>query len=164
MPTAAAGSRALALATLVAAATAGLAGGCGRTEYIRPTPSFLDLEEPGSDYAQRMTTAEGVVISVRDLDNAQEGSLDFWVAAIKRRLRTVRGYALLGEQEARAATGQAGKQLRFGHDESGGPYFYWITVFVSGDRVFVVEAGGKKEAFEAASAEIEQAIAAFRVP
>ena len=137
---------------------------CGGTasHLVAPT-NFLELDEPGESYAQRATSAEGVVLAVREVETAPYGPLAFWVEAIKRRMRNVRGYALVEERDVRAASGEAGKQLRFGHDESGGPYHFWLTVFVTDDYVFVVEAGGKKDLFEAAQPEIERAIAGYRV-
>lgn len=111
----------------------------------------------------RATTADGVVIGVREIQNPRHGSGDFWVDAIRNRLRRDAGYALTSEADLRAASGHAGHQLRFGHDESSRPYVYWVTVFVTPDRVFVVEAGGRREHFEAAQARVESAISTFRV-
>ncbi len=150
------------VATLLAASL--LLGACGgAASHLTPPPNFIDLSEPGDSYTQRATSAEGVVMAVREVDNDPYGPLAFWVEAIKRRMRTVRGYALLEEKDVRAASGEAGKQLRFGHDESGGPYFFWLTVFVTDHNVFVLEAGGKKDVFEAAQPEVERAIAAYRI-
>lgn len=154
--------RYLLLAPLVAAAL--LLAACGGTaSNLTPPANFLELEEPGESYSQRATSAEGVVVAVREVDNDPYGPLAFWVEAIKRRMRTVRGYALIEEKDVRAASGEAGKQLRFGHDESGGPYFFWLTIFVTDDYVFVLEAGGKKDVFEAAQPQVERAIAAYRI-
>lgn len=154
--------RHLLLAPLVAIAL--LLAACGGTaSNLTPPTNFLELEEPGESYSQRATSAEGVVVAVREVDNDPYGPLAFWVEAIKRRMRTVRGYALIEEKDVRAASGEAGKQLRFGHDESGGPYFFWLTIFVTDDYVFVLEAGGKKDVFEAAQPQVERAIAAYRI-
>ena len=149
------------LAALLASVSLTACGGTA-SHLVAPT-NFLELDEPGESYAQRATSAEGVVLAVREVENAPYGPLAFWVEAIKRRMRNVRGYALVEERDVRAASGEAGKQLRFGHDESGGPYHFWLTVFVTDDYVFVVEAGGKKDLFEAAQPEIERAIAGYRV-
>lgn len=144
-------------------ALAALLGGCGTASHLTPPTNFLELDEPGDSYTQRATSAEGVVMAVREVDNDPYGPLAFWVEAIKRRMRTVRGYALVEEKDVRAASGEAGKQLRFGHDESGGPFFFWLTIFVTNDNVLVLEAGGKKDVFEAAQPQIERAIAAYTI-
>lgn len=145
-------------------AAAPLLAACGGTaSHLTAPPNFIELDEPGESYSQRATSAEGVVMAVREIDNDQHGPLAFWVEAIKRRMRTVRGYALVEEKDVRAASGEAGKQLRFGHDEAGGPYFFWLTIFVTHDNVFVLEAGGKKDVFEAAQPQVERAIAAYSI-
>jgi hypothetical protein len=150
------------LAALLATALP-LAACGGTASHLTPPTNFIELDEPGESYSQRATSAEGVVMAVREVDNDPYGPLAFWVEAIKRRMRTVRGYALVEEKDVRAATGEAGKQLRFGHDEAGGPYHFWLTIFVTDDNVLVLEAGGKKDVFEAAQAEVERAIAAYRI-
>jgi len=152
-----------ALSSALCAALLALAACGGTASHLTAPTNFLELEEPGESYSQRATSAEGVVMAVREVDNDPYGPLAFWVEAIKRRMRTVRGYALLEEKDVRAASGEAGKQLRFGHDESGGPYHFWLTIFVTEGHVFVLEAGGKKDVFEAAQPQVERAIAAYRI-
>jgi len=152
-----------ALSSALGAALIALAACGGTASHLTAPTNFLELEEPGESYSQRATSAEGVVMAVREVDNDPYGPLAFWVEAIKRRMRTVRGYALLEEKDVRAASGEAGKQLRFGHDESGGPYHFWLTIFVTEGHVFVLEAGGKKDVFEAAQPQVERAIAAYRI-
>lgn len=154
--------RSFVLAALLTA-TPLLAACGGAASHLTPPTSFLELEEAGESYSQRATSAEGVVMAVREVDNDPYGPLAFWVEAIKRRMRTVRGYALVEEKDVRAASGEVGKQLRFGHDESGGPYHFWLTIFVTDGHVFVLEAGGKKEVFEAAQPQVEAAIASYRI-
>lgn len=136
------------------------ASGCGAAFDMQPPPDFVELDEDTS-YDLRATNAQGVVISVRELDNDPEGSVTFWLDAIKNRMRTVRGYALVEEHDVRAQGGATGKQLRFGRDEGTQPYVYWITVFVTDNHIFVVEAGGKRDDFEHVRPQIERAIAAF---
>ncbi len=60
-------------------------------------------------------------------------------------------------------SGLDGKQLRFGHDESGKPHLYYVTIFLTEDYIFLLEAGGTKELMEKGSAGLDQAIDGFRV-
>lgn len=136
--------------------------GCGAASHITPPPNFLASDDDQEGYEQRATSAEGVVIATREIDNEHEGTLAFWVQAIKQRMQQTRGYALTGESDVRIASGQTGKQLRFGHDETGGPYVYWLNVFVENDHVFIVEAGGKQDLFTAAQSQVEHAISTYR--
>lgn len=146
-----------------AAALAMLSGGCGSGATIQEPADFVVLEDDQGGYEQRATSAHGVVLAVRDLDNEVEGNLRFWVDAIKNRLRTRGGYALLEESEVRSASGHTGHQMRYGRDESGASYHYWVTVFVTADRIVLVEAGGKRDIFEEAQPEVEQAVATVRL-
>ena len=82
---------------------------------------------------------------------------------MRNTLRMHGGYALLEEVEVKAASNEAGKQLRFGRDEDGQTFLYWITLFVTPHRVYVIEAGGRKDRFEAAAAGVEAALASIRL-
>jgi hypothetical protein len=138
---------------------------CTRSFDIETPDSFVELDEGRhSRYDYRATTADGVVISVRALENDRHGSTDFWAEAIRTKLRDGRGYALLEEEDI-TTRGYRGKQMRFGRDESGHTYRYWISLFVRDQgrnpMVWVIEAGGEQEAFEARQEEIEQLLGSF---
>jgi hypothetical protein len=143
-----------------------LASGCGAGFTVRAPDDFVSLDDAsthGRGYAMRATSADGVVVGVRALDNDRHGSTEFWVEAIRNRLRRDQGYALVSEADVSAASGQRGHQMRFGHDDGGHPYVYWVTVFVTHDRIFVVEAGGRRDRFEPATGEVESAIGTFAI-
>lgn len=131
---------------------------------LRPPEHFVELEEPEwSGFALRAVNADGVVLGVREVDNDPSGSLTFWTDAIRNRLRTVRGYALVEERSVKAATGQVGHQLLLGRDEGSQTYDYWVTVFVTDRRVLVVEAGGRREEFDRVQHAIRRAIDGFEI-
>jgi hypothetical protein len=134
--------------------------GCGRSFDIKTPRRFVELDEDYSDYDYRATTADGVVVGVReiDIDSDKGGSLDFWVEAIEQRMRQVGGYALLEKKAARGGGGLRGKQLRFGRDEGERPYRFWVTVFLDGDTLYVIEAGGQEEVFHRAERDVEAMI------
>ncbi|UJR81302.1 serine/threonine protein kinase [Sandaracinus amylolyticus] len=141
-------------------------GACGPHFGIDTPDDFVSLDEGTQQqrgYAMRATTADGVVIAVREIDDPRRGTRDFWVEAIRNRLRRAGGYALLEEEDIRAASGDTGHQMRFGRDESGRPYAYWITVFVREGRVTVVEAGGRREVFDEEVEDVRRAIASIRI-
>lgn len=126
---------------------------------LRPPEHFVELEEPEwSGFALRAVNADGVVLGVREVDNDPHGTLTFWTDAIRNRLRTVRGYALVEERSVKAATGQTGHQLLLGRDEGSQTYDYWVTVFVTERRVLVVEAGGRREEFDRVQHAVRRAI------
>ena len=148
---------------LCAAALAALTAGCGHAFELETPRNFVFLDEDSEMYAERTTSANGIVIAVREIDNDNEGNLDFWTEAIRNHVRVGKGYALLSEAEVRAASGERGKQMRFGHDENRHPYLYWITLFVTDDHVFLIEAGGRRDNFERAQPQIERALARFSI-
>ena len=138
---------------------------CGCRGFdLEPPPDFVELEEPEwSGYALRTTSAHGVVIGVRELDNTVEGTLSFWLDAVKERVRTGRGYALVEERPLPAASGEEGRLLRFGREEGSTAYAYWLGLWVTPSRVFVVEAGGKRDEFQKVEAEVRAALEGFRI-
>jgi len=153
--------------TIVAALLVACAAGAGCRPFNLETPAaFIELEDQDDhDYYYRSTTADGVVVAIQALPNKQRGSLSFWSEAVRNKLRDARGYALLEEEDVRAQGGMPGKQMRFGRDEAGHTFRYWVTVFVRHEgrspRVWVIEAGGEQEVFEARQAEIERLVASF---
>jgi hypothetical protein len=142
-------------------ATTLLVGACGASFEAAPPPGFVELEEEDGAYAHRALSADGLVIAVREIEHEPKGELAFWVRAIENRMRQRGGYALLDTRDVSCWSGQQGKQLRFGHDEGDQPHLYTVTVFVTDDYIYVLEAGGSKELMEKHAAEIEQAITGF---
>lgn len=123
-----------------------LSVGCGGTNFYAPTPpGFVLLEDQEPTYHYRSTSADGVVIAVREIEHQPKGDREFWVQAIRNRMRERAGYALLDTQEVATKGGLEGSQLQFGHDEKGQSMLYTITVFVTQDHIFLLEFGGSKE-------------------
>jgi hypothetical protein len=73
------------------------------------------------------------------------------------------GCALLDEVDVTSGDGVKGKQLRFGHDQdSGKPHLYYVSIFVTSDWIFLVEAGGNKEQVTKNNATLGAALRGFR--
>jgi hypothetical protein len=140
-----------------------LAGGCGHHFELTVPDDFVVLDDDNSSYAMRATSAHGIVMAVRELDNDPKGNLAFWVDAIRNKVRMNGGYALVEERDVTAGSGQSGKQLRFGRDQNGVAFRYWVTVFVGDSRIHVVEVGGREEIFTEAEPRIERAIAGLQI-
>lgn len=143
-----------ALVTLFASA------GCRPFKPATP-PGFVDFSEKYEDHEYRATTADGLVLGIRAFDNEPKGEIGFWLRAIENRMRDTSGYALLETRDVKDIHGNPGKQLRFGHDESGVPHLYYVTVFVNDDHVFLLEAGGTKDLVEKHADQIEWSVANF---
>jgi hypothetical protein len=134
--------------------------GCRPFKPATPT-GFVDLSDKYDDHEYRATTADGMVLGIRAFENKPKGELAFWVRVIENRMRDTSGYALLDSKEAKDRAGNVGKTLRFGHDESGVPHLYYLTVFTTDDHVFLIEAGGTKELVEKHQEQIAWAITNF---
>lgn len=118
--------------------------GCGRSFVPATPPGFVELNHlyEGNEY--RAATADGVVLGIRAIQNEPKGDAGFWLRAIENRMRDMGGYALLDKREVKNRGGLTGTQLRFGHDEGKSPHLYWISLFVTDERVYLLEAGGTK--------------------
>ena len=132
---------------------------------IKTAPGFLQLKEEGSSYAYRATTPERVVVAVRVEEVEGDGSddLSFWTRALTLQMHDANGYALLETHDVQSLDGVKGKQLRFGHDEDGKPFSYWLTFFPNGKKLVLVEAGGMKTQFDAAASSVQWMIQSVRV-
>jgi len=135
--------------------------GCGRSFTPATPPGFVDLGDRYGEDEYRATTADGLVLGVRAFDNDPPAELTFLVRALENRMRGSGGYALLGQSEVKARTGLVGKQLTFGHDENGEPHLYMVTLFVTPDTVFLLEAGGTKDQVEKAKDQITWSVKNF---
>lgn len=134
--------RSLFIAPLLLLATA-----CGSAFTAATPPGFVEVDDHHYDdrYDYRATSADGLVLAVRSVDNEEGGTLEFWTRAVENQLRTQGGYALLEQVDVKTRAGQTGKQLRFGLDQETTPHLYYLTLFVTEDRVYIHEAGGSKE-------------------
>lgn len=124
-------------------------------------PGFVELEDRYGSNEYRATTADGVVLGIRAFDNDPKGERAFWVRALENRMRDVGGYALLEKREVKNRGGLSGTELRFGHDEGDEPYLYRMTVFITDDRVFVLEAGGPRAQMERLAEQIDWSVKNF---
>ena len=96
-------------------------------------------------------------------ENQPHGNLSFWVGAIDRQLRRTGFVAAAKPSPVTNGAGETGTLLRYDRANGGTPDRYWIAVFVSGDEVWCVEAGGDADRFDAGvKAAVERAIASMK--
>jgi hypothetical protein len=152
-------NRLLPLALLVAAAC-----GCGKPAiHVDTAPGLVELDGHIFPYEYRALAPEGVVMAARSIDTHDRGDLAFWARATTLRVKELEGYALLGVEDVHARDGTPGRELRFGHDESGKPYLYTVRLFVSRGRLVVLEAGGPRAEVERYHASLDWMMASVRV-
>jgi hypothetical protein len=129
---------------------------CHPNAQLQAPEGFAQLDGQKS-YDWRAASAQGVVLAVRTEPNEPRANVDFWADAIDVRLRRG-GYTAEARKDVKSASGVDGKQLRYSRVEDQRIYRYWLTVFVTGDRVYVVEAGGDKDSFDPAEKLVERAV------
>jgi hypothetical protein len=140
----------------------GAACGCGKSFQLPTAPGFVKLEDQEPAYDYRATTADGVVIGVREIKHEPKGDTAFWVQAIKNQMRSMAGYALLETKDVATKAGLKGSQLRFGHDEKGEPLLYYVTVFVTDKYIFLVEFGGSKAQMDRQAQQLDWVLENFQ--
>lgn len=149
--------RARAMRLLVTLGALLVATGCGRPFDVKTGQDFAELKKQKDEgYDYRAMTPEGVAVSVRAIENETHADLGFWSKGVLLKLREQDGYALLGEDAVQDQNGTPGKRLRFARDEDKKVFDYWVTLYLAQGRVFVVESGGARAAFEKAKPTVER--------
>jgi hypothetical protein len=122
------------------------------------TPSGFATLEGSSAYSYRATNAKGVVLATRTEPNAVKANTEFWAETLDAKLRD-KGYVADGaSRNVKTAKGLSGTQLRYLTTKNGRDHRYWVTVFATKSKVFVVEAAGDKEPFDKSVAVVDSAI------
>lgn len=138
-----------------------LGAGCNHTFDARTPDGFVELPDQTA-YEYRATSADGLVVAVREIDHDPQGSLAFWKRVVENSMRQRGGYAVLGERKIETASGLAGVQLRFGHDEGKTPHVYLVSIVPTSSMLYLVEAGGTKEQVDAHQKELDEAVLGLR--
>jgi hypothetical protein len=140
----------------------GMVSGCSKPFAIQTPSGFIELndQEPGYDY--RSFNDNSVVLSVKAIKHDPKGDLSSWSKLIEKKLKNEKGYAVLDRSDVQSANGVPGKQMRFGQDMGKVPYIYMVTVFVTKDYIYLLEAGGTKEQMTADMASVEGAVRSFQ--
>lgn len=138
-----------------------VAAGCGAGAQLT-TPSGFGVLDDQKEYVYRATSPDGVVLAIRGEPNELRANLEFWADALDRKLRN-QSYTPDGEPAAaRSSAGIPGKQLRYTMIVNGRPHRYWLTVFVTEGKVWMVEAGGDKDRFTGKTEDaVKKAIESF---
>lgn len=142
---------------LATVALGGAATGCTHGARLSTPAGFAILEESGG-YSYRATSAKGVVLATRTEPNDVKANTEFWAETLDAKLRD-KGYVAAGTRNVKTARGLAGTQLRYTTTKDGREHRYWVTVFATAKKVFVVEAAGDVVPFDKSAAVVENAIA-----
>ena len=138
-------------------------GGCTSRAHLTTPAGFAQIDGGKFDY--RATNPDGVVVGVRSHKNAVHGNLDFWTRVLSKSLEDQAYKPEVGKaRNIKSADGVEGRQIRYTLASGGREEKYWLTLFVTDDRVYVVEAGGDTAYFDQDVApKIEEAIASLKM-
>lgn len=139
------------------------AAACGRSYSVAAAPGFVKLDKEQGPYDWRAVAPDGVAVAMRVVPLDDRADLAFWVHAVTLRMRETEGYALVAEHDVTSRDGTAGKELVFGHDESGKPFLYRVRVFLGKKDLYVVEAGGTKEQMDRYGASVDWMLASVKL-
>ena len=125
-------------------------------------PSGFATLDSDDAYSYRATNAQGVTLGVRTEDNAVKANVDFWAESLDLRLRNS-GYAFKAQDVSRTHGGLVGKQIRYEVTREGREQSYWLTIFATEKKVYVVEAAGDKDSFDGAAPMVAAAIESLKI-
>ncbi len=130
---------------------------CSRGARLETPNGFATLGDD-DHYSYRATSARGVVLATRTQPNDVKANTEFWAEALDLRLKD-KGYVAESTRSVKTAKGLSGTQMRYVTSRHGREHRYWLTVFATKSKVYVVEAAGDKEPFDKAAATVDSAIA-----
>jgi hypothetical protein len=134
--------------------------GCASVAKLDTPSGFATLESDDA-FAYRALSAKGVVVATRTEKNELKGNTEFWAESIDQKLLRA-GYIKQSEKTVKASSGLEGRQLRYTVERNGREHRYWVTVFLKGKRVVVVEAAGDTQHFVPLEATLERTITTLR--
>jgi hypothetical protein len=147
------------LVALLFSLAAFAAAACSHGGRLETPSGFATLGED-STFSYRATSARGVVLATRTHDNDVKANTEFWTEALDLKLKD-KGYVADGTKSVKTARGLEGTQLRYTTTKNGRAHRYWVTVFATKSKVFLVEAAGDKEPFDKTVHAVEHAIASL---
>jgi len=130
--------------------------GCTHGATLVTPGGFANLGD-GDHFSYRAANAKGVVLATRTEDNDMKANTEFWAEALDVKLRS-KGYTAEAPRTVKTSRGLEGTQLRYTTTHDGRAHRYWVTVFATSSKVYVVEAAGDKEPFDQQLAVVENAI------
>lgn len=126
--------------------------GCGPTMDVPGGFARVD-----GHHDMRLASPEGVVIAVNSHRNrGPRGDLQFWAGALEARVQST--YSNVERAPITSDDGVEGVQIRASTSRAGRTHEYWATIFVTGRRVVLVEAGGDEAHLGRHAEEVQAAI------
>lgn len=136
-----------------------LALGC---TTVNPPGGYASTDRTGR-YDYKAISTNGHIFTMRAIDNddKQNGTLTYWTDSTKNQLTLSKGYELKEQGDFRCGKGP-GKWLLFGYKYKGQDYLYITGLVVDGDTIYVMEAAGPTDKFEAELANVRKAFESLK--
>ena len=117
-----------------------MAWACGPNSTVTVPDGYVALDEDdlGDDIAQKLISADGAMVIVRERENDPYGTLEFWSEALEREITEGRGYELV-TKESLSAGGVPGQVLEFKGAYQEKIYLYHVALFATEDSIVTVE-------------------------
>jgi hypothetical protein len=138
-----------------------LVGLAGCQSFAVKTPDGFVKYRDSSDYYLAVSPENSLIV-VRSRENDPRGSLEYWKETLKRDFTKVRKYKLLGEARVENAQGKKGAQMRFMGSHRGRTFAYYLTVFVTKDKIYTVEALATKDDLERRQDAFEKVVSSLK--
>jgi hypothetical protein len=104
-------------------------------------------------------SADRAIVALEQHPNPKNGTLDFWVLAMKDEM-AAGGYELSLEENVTSQSGEAGHMMTF--KERGTDNRYALCVYVDWQTVLVAQAGGRASVIEPKMSDIKKAMLSAR--
>ncbi|MEL6177493.1 MAG: hypothetical protein AAFS10_01010 [Myxococcota bacterium] len=142
----------------------GVMAACGPASEVMVPTGYVQMDEDElyGSMAQKLVSADGAIVLVREREHEPEGNLDFWAEAFEREVTLGRGYTLLNNEEVVAGR-RSGKLMRFKGTYQEQTYLYNIALFVTEDLIVTVETTALEEDSERHEAAFSEAITSLRI-
>jgi len=113
--------------------------GCGPGSLVTVPDGFVALKgDLNDDVAQKMVSADGAVVVVRERDNDPYGDLNFWSEALEREIKAGRGYDLIATEEV-GSVNHKGRLLKFKGAFQEETFHYNVAIFTTPEQIVTVE-------------------------
>lgn len=138
-----------------------LASGCANHHALTTPEGYVSLKNPGAfDY--RATSAHGTALALSSHPNEdRNGGLKFWSDAVEYQKVTLDGMKLAARDSLKSSDGVEGTLFDFRSGEGDGQLAYLIGLYVTAEKVHVIEAAGPASAVEADHEKLRTAMASF---
>ena len=135
-----------------------LLAACGPHYQMDAPDGFVKYTKDHGKFA--WITADGVRVKARDVVNEPKAELPFWTDATQRHM-TARGYTKKSEKCFTTRAGAKGCTLEWLAPRGNEDWVFAVSIFVTGERVTLVEAAGPYARYVAVEGKLAKALESF---